>query len=101
MKTFHKFKAISTEVDDIKFSSKKEAQYYQTLKQQVKSGEALFFLRQIPLHLPGKVKYVCDFLVFWKDGTVTFEEVKGFETPEYKIKKKIVESLYPITITQL
>ncbi len=97
----HKFKAISTESDGIKFSSKKEAKHYQELKLLQKSGGLLFFLRQVPFHLPGGVKYVCDFLCFWKDGTVTIEDVKGMKTPMYSLKKKQVETIYPITITEI
>lgn len=91
----HKFKAKITEHDGIKFASKREASYYHTLKLLQQAGEVLFFLRQVPIHLPGNVKYVCDFLVFWANGEVTFEEVKGFKTPLYILKKKMVENLYP------
>jgi hypothetical protein len=58
-------------------------------------------LRQVPLHLPGGVKYVCDFQVFWQDGHVSFEDVKGMKTPLYIAKKKIVEELYPIQIQEI
>ena len=75
----HKFKAKRTEVDDIKFSSKKEAKRYNTLKSLQNGGEIVFFLRQVPFHLPGGVKYVCDFLIFWANGIVTIEDVKGFK----------------------
>lgn len=97
----HKFKAKPTETNGIKFSSKKEANRYNTLKLLWKSGEILFFLRQVPFHLPGGVKYVCDFLIFWANGEVTIEDVKGFKTESYKAKKKIVETLYPIEISEV
>lgn len=97
----HKFNAVRTEVDGFKFSSKKEANRYGELKLLQANGEVLFFLRQVPFHLPGDVKYVCDFMVFWKDFNITFEEVKGFRTPSYIDKKKIVEHLYPIKITEI
>ena len=97
----HKFKAKPCEVDNIKFASKKERKRYCELKQLKSSGDLLFFLRQTPLHLSGGVKYVCDFLIFWSDGTVTFEDVKGFKTDLYKTKKRLVEATYPITITEV
>ena len=97
----HKFRAIATELDGIKFSSKKESKRYVGLKLLQQSGELLFFLRQVPFHLPANVKYVCDFLCFWKDGTVTIEDVKGIKTPMYILKKKQVEAIYPIKITEL
>lgn len=97
----HKFKAKRTEVDNIKFSSKKEAKRYNILKSLQNVGEVLFFLRQVPFHLPGGVKYICDFLIFWASGEVTIEDVKGFKTESYKAKKKMVEALYPIEILEV
>lgn len=91
----HKFNAKLTVLDGIKFPSKEEAAHYQKLKLLQQSGEVLFFLRQVPFHLPGEVKYVCDFAVFWANGEVTFEEVKGMKLPMYKAKKAIVEAVYP------
>ena len=40
-------------------------------------------------------------MVFWKDGTVTIEDVKGFKTPMYILKKKQVEEVYPIEIIEI
>lgn len=97
----HKFKAHPTEYDNIKFSSKKEQKRYLQLKLLQSQGVIVFFLRQVPFHLIGQVKYVCDFLVFWEDGHVTIEDVKGFKTPMYILKKKQVEELYPITIQEV
>lgn len=98
----HKFRAKSCEYEGIKFPSLKERKRYIELKLLQKNGEIMFFLRQTPFHLPGGVKYVCDFQVFWADGTVGFEDVKGMKTPIYIAKKKMVEELYyPITITEV
>ena len=97
----HKFNARRTETDGIKFASKKEAHYYGQLKLRQLEGDILFFLRQVPLHLPGGVRYVVDFQIFTTGGEVEFVDVKGFATPEYKVKKRLVEALYPITITEV
>lgn len=97
-KIFHKFKAKPQTIDDKYFGSKLEATYYRKLKAFQASGELLFFLRQVPVDLPGKTKYVADFLEFWKDGTVTFTDVKGHETETFKLKKRQVEKIYPFEI---
>ena len=97
----HKFGAKPTSSDGIKFASKKEHKRYQELKVLQQHGELLFFLRQVPFHLPGGVKYLCDFMNFWQNGSVTIEDVKGMKTPMYILKKKQVEKLYPITITEI
>lgn len=97
----HKFNAVATEVDGIRFQSKREAKHYNDLLLAKRSGDLLFFLRQVPFHLPGNVRYVCDFAEFWKGGEVRFVDVKGFRTPMYRAKLKMVQATYPITITEV
>ena len=94
----HKFNAVPVEYDGIKFPSKKEGNYYLQLKALVKSGAMLFFLRQVPFHLPGEVVYRVDFQEFWANGEVRFIDVKGVDTPVSKMKRKQVEALYPVKI---
>ena len=95
----HKYNAVATELDGIRFASKKEANYYLTLKIRKKSGFVVQFLRQVPFHLPGNVVYRVDFMEFWADGTVHFVDVKGMKTKDFIMKKKLVEQLYaPIEI---
>jgi len=98
MTVYHKFKANPTKVDNIKFSSKLEAKYYEQLKLRQKSGEVLFFLRQVPMAIPGNKKYVVDFLEFHSNGEVVFTEVKGMRIPLGELKISLVEDLYPIKI---
>lgn len=66
----------------------------------VRDKKVLYFLRQVPIHLPGNVRYVCDFVVFYPDGSVRYIDCKGMKTPIYILKKKQVESLYPITLEE-
>lgn len=94
----HKFNAVRTDVDGIKFDSKKESYYYGQLKLRQRAGEVVFFLRQVPFHLPGGVTYRVDFQEFRSDGTVHFIDVKGMKTKDFIMKKKIVEDLYPVEI---
>ena len=94
-----KFHNVICEADNIKFRSKKERKRYLELKALQAAGEC-WFLMQVPFRLPGKTKYILDFLVFWKDGHQTFEDTKGKRTPMYIMKKKQVESLFPIKILE-
>lgn len=94
----HKFNAKICDQDNIKFSSKGERAYYNKLKSLQQSGVVLFFLRQTPFHLPGNTKYVCDFTVFYADGTVAFVDYKGMETENFKLKKRQVEEIYGIEL---
>ena len=94
----HKFNAIPTIADGIRFASKKEAKYYEELKIRQRLGEVIFFLRQVPFHLPGGVVYRVDFQEFLADGTIRFVDVKGMVTKTFTMKKKMVESIYPVEI---
>ena len=88
-----------TVVDGIRFDSKREARYYESLKHRRTSGEVAFFLRQVPIHLPGGTKLVVDFVVFYADGRpADFIDAKGRETKEFRIKKREVEHHYPFRL---
>lgn len=94
----HKYGAKAVFHDGYRFPSILEGDVYCALKLLQKAGEVLFFLRQVTFHLPGGVKYDLDYLVFYSDGTVRLIEAKGFETKEFKNKKKLVEAIYPVKI---
>ena len=97
----HKFGAMRCEHEGVKFSSKKERNRYLALKQLIEAGEVRMILLQPRFDLPGGVKYYADFQIFWTDGTVTFEDVKGVRTSLYIAKKKMVEELYQIEIIEV
>ena len=91
-------------VDGILFDSIKEAGRYSELKLLRKAGRVVLFLLQTPFHFHGGGKYVLDFLVFWSDGHVTFEDVKSPATrtkETYRFKKRLVEQEYGIEISEV
>ncbi len=94
-----KHRNVICEADGIKFRSKKERKRYLELCALRDAGEC-WFLRQVPFYLPGNTKYVLDFMIFWKDRRVTFEDTKGHRTAMFIMKKKQVEALYPIRIVE-
>lgn len=96
-----KYKSIHTKIDDINFGSKLEGRYYTHLKNLQSKGVVTFFLLQVPFRLPGGVKYLLDFMVFYADGNIEYVDVKGVITAIYKLKKKQVEALYPIKIKEI
>jgi len=97
----HKFNAVRCEYSGIKFASKKERKRYLELQLLKQAGDVLFFLFQVPIRFSGGIKYICDYQIFWSNGEVTFEDVKGVRTSMYKLKKKLVETKYPIKITEV
>lgn len=96
-----KYRSRFVYVDEIKFDSQKEANRYCELKALQRAGEVSHFHRQVIYDLGPKVTYRLDFLVFWMDGSVTHEDVKGVRTKEFITKKKLVEARYPIKILEL
>lgn len=97
----HKYNATATHVDGIRFPSKAEAARYETLKLLKAVGEIRWFCRQAIFDLPGGIKYLADFVIVLGDGTVRVEDVKGFKTPEYLLKRKQVQALYGVTIAEV
>lgn len=87
--------------DGIVFASKAEMHRYHELLNMQRNGLVEFFLRQVSFHLPGNVKYVVDFAVFYPDGRKEFEDVKGVRTAMYQLKRKQVEALYPVKIREI
>lgn len=95
-----------TVVDGITFDSKKEAARYQELKLMEKSGLILGLDLQTPYPIYVKGKKICtykaDFTYCVKGvSEVVVEDVKGVRTPLYRLKKKLVEALHDVTITEV
>lgn len=102
-----KYHAIMEECQGIKFQSKKEARYFRELQARVYAGEVLYFLRQVPFDLAGltsrgmPIKYRVDFMEIMKDGSIRYIDVKGFRSPVYKLKRRMVEASYPVKIVEV
>ncbi len=105
----NKFGAIKTEYDGRVFDSKAEAARAHALWLLKLSGEVVDveYQPQFEIVVNGKKvgKYVADFRVRHKDGTVVVEDVKGLKKGSaysiFRLKKKIVEALYGIEIVEI
>lgn len=94
MRLKHKYSAVAVERDGFRFDSRKEGRRYDELILLQRAGDVVMFLHQVPFRMPG-TKYVADFLVFWKDGSVTVEDCKGYLTETYKLKKRLMAVNFP------
>lgn len=100
-----KYRSRITEIDGIKFRSAKEAKFYGFLKLLRRKGEIRDLRLQVPYELnkggTHSVKYYADFVY---TDTITGEEVvmdvKGFRTPQYKKKAKLMLKVHGITIIE-
>jgi len=90
-------------VDGIRFASKKEASRYGDLKLMEKAGliDQLELQPKYPLHVNGHkiCTYIADFRYMdVETGTRIVEDAKGFKTPAYKLKKKLMKVIHEIEV---
>ena len=100
-----KYHSTKTVIDGITFDSKKEADRYAELKLLQKAGQISELILQPEYTLQpqfvrdGKkiqpIKYRGDFAYIEGDKVVV-EDVKGFKTKEYAIKRKMFLYQYPM-----
>jgi hypothetical protein len=100
-----KYGAKKIELEGHVFDSQLEARYYQQLKW-LEANKQILFFRMQPRYLlqeafekNGKkyrrIDYVADFEIHHLDGSIEVIDCKGFETTDFKIKKKLFEYKYP------
>lgn len=101
----NKFNNKKVEVDGIVFDSKMEANYYEYLKEEHENGRVSHFSLQPKYTLQPSFKkrgklfraidYKADFEVHYPNGDFVTIDIKGFETADFKIKRKLFEKTYP------
>ncbi|MBS4172093.1 DUF1064 domain-containing protein [Bacillus sp. FJAT-49736] len=100
-----------TVIDGINFDSKAEAIYYNQLKWLKQAKQIKNFKLQPKYILQEaftkngkrfrKIEYVADFEVHKLDGSVEVVDIKGVETKEFVIKRKLFERKYLNTLSVL
>lgn len=101
----NKYKNKKVEVDGVKFDSKHEAEYYLYLKKLKKEGKIKDFGLQHKFELQPSFKkygkthraitYTTDFSVVHKDGTLEHIDIKGMETQQGVMRRKMFDYKYP------
>ena len=107
---YHNTKVI---YNGIKFDSKKEMERYKNLKILERTNyicnlelQKKFLLQEGYTNAKGKkirpIYYIADFYYYdYIDNKWVVEDVKGVRTDVYKLKKKLFEYKYNLTITEL
>lgn len=101
-----KYRAKPTVIDGIRFASRKEAQRYTELKLLERAGAISELRLQVPYELIPKhgreraIKYIADF-VYNEDGQTIVEDVKGYRTDVYKLKRRLMYERYGIEIREV
>lgn len=100
-KKANKYNSKKEWIDGICFDSQIEADYYCQLKLLLRAGAIDGFCRQARFVITeGKnnergTEYVTDFVIFFPDKTYRIVDVKGMETPAFKLKVKSFKEKYP------
>ena len=85
-------------INGFRYDSSFEAQYGMFLESELKAHRIKKFDRQINLPLVVNDYKVCDyridFIVYHRDNSIEYVEVKGYQTDVWKLKWKLFESLY-------
>lgn len=99
-----KYGAVRTVADGISYASKKEARRGVALGFLLRAGEVTDLVRQkrYAFDVNGQhiCTYVADFVYRDKGGTLIVEDVKGYKTDEYRIKRKLMKAIYGIDILE-
>lgn len=87
------------------YDSKKEAGRAQELDILVRVGEVISWSPQPVFRIEHRgvniCKYIADFMVEYADGRIEYEDVKGFRTAIYRLKKKLVKAFYSVDIKEI
>lgn len=93
----NKFGAKPIILDDIKFDSKLERDYYSYLKLKIRAGEIKSFELHKRIDLVVNGELICfmkpDFVITNKDGSISYHDTKGMVTPLFKLKAKLFKAL--------
>jgi predicted nuclease of restriction endonuclease-like RecB superfamily len=99
-----KFNSKHVVIDGIKFHSEAEGAYYCLLKKDEQDGRVRDIQRQVKFQISARVSYIADFVYLRKtpaDFVKVIVDVKGFRTPEYKLKKTLLEDLRNVQIEEV
>lgn len=94
-----KYRNTPTEVDGIRFASKREARRYADLKLMERAGEIKALRLQPRYPLTVQSLHVCTYVgdfeyVESKSGRIVTEDSKGVRTQAFIIKAKLFHALY-------
>jgi hypothetical protein len=100
-----KYGAQAVTLDGIRFASKREANRYAELLLLFRAREIseLSVQPKYTFTVDGRVifTYIADFSYVNKDLNLTVEDAKGFRTPVYRLKKKLIEAQHHIAIIEV
>ena len=101
MKIVNKYRAQPVRDGDGYFASKKEHKHWQVLKLRERAKEISKLERQVRFRLEANGIHICDYVadfVYFEGQRRVVCDVKGFVTPEFKLKAKMMKALLNIDV---
>lgn len=96
-----KYRAVPVAIDGFRFHSQKEAGRYLELKLLQQVGRIAGLEMQVKYRLDINGSHICDYIAdfrYTEEGETIVEDVKGFYTPVYRLKKKLMKAIHQIEI---
>lgn len=100
----NKFGNVKTEIDGVVFASKKEAARYRQLSLLLKAKEITNLELQPRFKLIVSGQNICTYVADFQyecNGLKVVEDAKGYKTPVYKIKKKLMKAVHGIEVKEV
>ena len=88
MRSYSKYRSSKTKYGGRTYDSRAEAARAEQLDIHMRAGRARYWQPQVTFPL-GDDSLRVDFLVWWPDGVIEAEDVKGYETADFKRKKNL------------
>lgn len=99
-----KYNARKVQLDGHTFDSRKEADRYGVLKVLQQQGTITGLECQVPYRLVVNGQLVCRYLAdfrYVREGRVVTEDAKGYRTPVYRLKVKLLRALLGIVVEEV
>jgi hypothetical protein len=96
-----KYGAVAVVTDEGRFASQREYQHWCVSKLRQRAGEIRNLERQVRFRLEINGVHICDYIadeVYFERDRRVVVDVKGVETPEWKLKAKLMLALYGIEV---
>lgn len=99
----NKYGNRATVIDNIRFASRKEAARYSELKLLQQAGEISDLRWQVPMPITVNGMQVCVYVAdfcYVENGRLVTEDVKGYHSQVYRLKRRLVKAALGINIRE-
>jgi len=96
-----KFGAVPVVTPEGRFASQREHQHWCISKLRERAGEIRNLERQVRFRLEINCVHICDYIAdeaYFEGEKRVVVDVKGVETPEFKLKRKLMLAIYGIEV---